>query len=100
MSAWDDLAALMARCPPPSAPKSLHAHPYAAEALRDMSTPDSPAPWSGAIGSLTGIPVILDDEMAPGAWEIREGDKVISSGVVRSKWADLFGPGRTKEGGA
>lgn len=99
MNAYDDLAALMARFPP-AAPKSLHAHPYAVEALRDMSTPAVPDPWSGSIGSLTGIPVIPDDEMAPGAWEIREGDTVISSGVVRSKWADLFGPGRTKEGGA
>lgn len=92
---FDDLVALVARFPP-AAPKSLHAHPYAVEALRDMSTPAVPDPRPGAIGSLTGIPVILDDEMAPGAWEIREGDTVISSGVVRSKWADLFGPDRTE----
>jgi hypothetical protein len=84
VSAYDDLAALMARLPPPSAPKSLHAHPYAVEALKDMSAPADPAPWGGvAIGSLTGIPIFLDDEMATGAWEIREGDTVISSGVVR-----------------
>ena len=89
-----EMADLLRRLPAPPPPRSLHAHPAAVDALSDMCAPPEPAPpFPGAsLGSLTGIPVITDDDMKPGAWEIREGDKVISSGAVRSPWMDIFRP--------
>lgn len=65
--------------------RELHCHPAVAASLRLAAPEAGPQfPWSGAIGSLTGIPVIEKPEMMPGAWEIRENGILVSFGVLRS----------------
>lgn len=81
---WNDLAALAASFPPPGPPKTLHVSERAEQALRRISAPARPAaPGFELAAALTGIPVIPDPDLPAGAWEIRAGDEVISSGVIR-----------------
>lgn len=81
---WNDLAALAASFPPPGPPKTLHVSERAEQALRRISAPARPAaPGFELAAALTGIPVIPDPDLPAGAWEIRVGDEVISSGVIR-----------------
>lgn len=81
---WNDLAALTASFPPPGPPKTLHVSERADQALRSASVPAAPpAPGFELAATLTGIPVIPNPDLPAGAWEIRAGDEVISSGVIR-----------------
>lgn len=57
-------------------------HPLAALFLR-REYASSAEPMSDPSRCLLDIPVIEDADMEPGAWEIRSGDEVIESGVIR-----------------
>lgn len=91
-----EASVLVASLPPRG---TLHCHPSVMAALVAASPPREPDPLDfmslGRVGSLTGIDVYENDEMMPGAWEIREGaaignggkmegGKVVSFGVLRS----------------
>lgn len=80
---WADLTALVARFPPPGPPKTLHVSQRAEEALHRISVPAQPPSMPGVIPGFLGVPVIPDPELPAGAWEIRAGGEVISSGVLR-----------------
>jgi hypothetical protein len=80
---WAELAALASTFPPPGPQKTLHVSHLAEEALYRISVPAQPPGMPGMIPGFLGVPVIPDPELPPGAWEIRAGDKVISSGVIR-----------------
>lgn len=93
--AIDEARELAASLPPR---RTMHCNPSVTAALMAASPPREPAPLDfmslGQIGNLCGIEVYEDDEMMPGAWEIREGaaigkggkmegGKVVSFGVLR-----------------
>jgi hypothetical protein len=79
---WD-IARTMAALPRPKQ-RELHCHADVVEALRDALPDAEPEfPWSGAVGSATGIPVIEEPEFMPGVWELREDGKMVSFGVIR-----------------
>lgn len=61
----------------------LHCHPDVAIALYAVSAPAEPEfPWSGAIGSLTGVPVIKKPDLERGRWELYEDGELIKSGML------------------
>jgi hypothetical protein len=76
VSDFSSLAALVEHIGPPLPRRTLHCHPSVTAALIAASPPREPEPPDfmtlGCIGSPTGIEVYEDDEMMPGAWEIRE----------------------------
>jgi hypothetical protein len=82
------IAALLDAFPTPRS-RELHCHPAVIERLRALIPEADPKPkasWDfsyGAIGSLTGIPVIEDADLAPGWWELRENGKMIDFGQIR-----------------
>lgn len=83
-----DLAAVAAvmRGMPRLTRRTLHCHPTVTGALKMVTAPAKPRPSfmdPGRIGDLCGIDVFENDEMTPGAWEIREGEKVVNFGVLR-----------------
>jgi hypothetical protein len=80
------IAAPLGAFPTPRS-RELHCHPAVTERLRALMPAAEPtAPWDfsyGAIGSLTGIPVIEDADLAPGWWELRENGKMTDFGQIR-----------------
>ena len=76
------IADLLGNWEPPKLTE-LHCHPDVSNWLM-LTTPEAKPefPWSGAIGSLTGIPVFEEPEFEDGAWELRQDGKVVSSGHV------------------
>jgi hypothetical protein len=65
--------------------RTLHCHSSVTVALK-LADPEPPSFMNlGRIGELCGIDVYEEPEMMPGAWEIREGDRVVSFGVLRSQ---------------
>jgi hypothetical protein len=82
----DTLSMMLPAKPPPR--RTMHCHPSVTVALkliapaRPVSLPDFMD--LGRIGELSGIDVYENDEMEPGAWELREDDKVVDFGVLRS----------------
>lgn len=61
--------------------RELHCHSSVARLLM-LTLPEAEPefPFTGAIGSLTGIPVIEAPDFEPGTWEIREDGEVTASG--------------------
>lgn len=88
------LSDLAGQLKPPRATEA-RMHPVALEALELTSAPAPLMP--GHLGAYLGIPVMVDSEMTPGAWEIRSGDEVISKGNVLPATTST---GRFDEGGA
>lgn len=80
---WGQLRDLAATFPPPGPPKTLHVSTRAEEALHRISVPAQPPAMPGVIPGFLGVPVIPDPDLLAGAWEIRAGDEIISSGVIR-----------------
>lgn len=78
----EEWAQMLADAPKPKL-RALHCHPRVAEHLHAISVEAKPE-FPGAIGSLTGVPVIEHDDMQPGAWELREDGQVVSSGRLRT----------------
>ena len=81
------IAELLSQLPKPKL-RELHCHPRVTRHLRTTSAEAEPG-FPGAIGTLTGIPVIEHDDMKPGAWELREDGDVVASGRLRTmeEWA-------------
>jgi hypothetical protein len=76
------IAELMGQFPPVKR-KALHCHPAVAAALWALTPPaERWFPFGHAMG-LTGIDVIEEADMEPGAWELREDGSVIESGRLR-----------------
>jgi hypothetical protein len=77
------IAAMMAQFPRP-VQRELHCAPDVVEALH-LTLPEAEPefPWSGAIGSITGIPVIEKPEFMPGVWQLLEDGKMTDFGVIR-----------------
>lgn len=64
--------------------------------LHDLKPADtSPIGLGAALGGapLYGVPVHVDLAMATGRWEMREGDRVVSSGDVTPQPGALYVPG-------
>lgn len=85
MDAVPDLAALAELLngiePQPS--RTLHAHPDVVLWLALTLPEAEPEPLTGgSLAALTGIPVIKAPDLERGAWELREGDRVVTSGHV------------------
>lgn len=57
----------------------LHCHPGVVIALREAAPPAEYNPWSPP-PSIPVIELIVDADMEPGQWEIREDGEVIKSG--------------------
>jgi len=78
------LARLVERFPKPKR-RELHCHPSVVAYLR-MTLPEAEPepPWSGAIGSLTGIPIMEKPELEPCAWEFYEDGEMVDSGTLRN----------------
>jgi hypothetical protein len=94
---WNDLASFAASFPPPGPPKTLHVSELAEQALRRISVPaQAPAPGFEMSAAFTGIPIIPNPDLPAGAWEIRAGDEVISSGIIRPafSWPEFSTPER------
>lgn len=77
-----EIAELAVTWPEPKL-RELHCHPRVTAHLLAVSSEAEPGP-PGAVGSLTGIPVIEHGDMPPGAWELRENGEVVSSGRLRT----------------
>jgi len=79
------LAGMVASLPPLPPRRTLHCHPSVMAALAAVAPEPGPPSWMdlGWIGDLCGVGVCEKPEMMPGAWEIREGCAVVSSGVLR-----------------
>jgi hypothetical protein len=94
MDSPSSLAALIERTGPPLPGRTLHCHPTVTAALIAAAPPREPGPLDfmslGCIGDVTGIDVYEDDEMMPGAWEIREG-AVIKDGKMTGGTVVSFG---------
>lgn len=63
--------------------RELRCHPDVAKWLM-LTLPEAQPefPFTGAIGSLTGVPVIEQPDFEPGAWEILEDGEVTASGRI------------------
>jgi hypothetical protein len=85
-------ASVLAASLPPR--RTLHCHPSVTALVAAMQ-PREPDPLDfmslGRIGSVTGIDVYEDDEMMPGAWEIREGADIGKDGKVEGGKVVHFG---------
>lgn len=57
----------------------LHCHPGVVIALREAGPPEAYPPWRPPMGT---IELIVNADMEPGAWEIREDGEVIQSGKL------------------
>lgn len=79
------IAALLGAVEPQPA-RTLHAHPDVVLWLK-ISLPEAEAEPPGIpgipdIAALTATPVIRDQDLERGAWELRDGDRVVTSGHV------------------
>jgi hypothetical protein len=77
-----ELADLAEQLGPPRPPTRVVMHPLAFRALCQEFPPMDPPPPPGQLQDSCGVPVIEDQDMAPGAWEIRVGDEVIDRGTI------------------
>ena len=81
------IADLMAEYPAPVR-RELRCHPHVARWLGFTLREARPeVPFTGAIGSLSGIPVFEAEDFEPGAWELREdGDIKVSGHIEVPAW--------------
>lgn len=78
----------------PQPPRALHCGIAVWDRLRSLATPETG--FGAAVGGarLHGVPVHVDDGMAAGAWEMREGDVVVGAGNIGpSDPSSLYVPG-------
>lgn len=92
---WADIKGLIDKLPPAPPPRSLHCGAGAWAMLRDLEPIDTgPLGLGATLGGtpLYGVPVHVDLTMAPGRWEMREGEQVIHSGDVTPEPGALYLP--------
>lgn len=90
-----DIRDLFAKMPKPRL-ITLKCHRSVLEELSRISVPAWPSP--GLISDLTGIPVIVDSEMASGEWKLLEDDEtIIDSGMLKQPSLTMSVPGLTDE---
>jgi hypothetical protein len=66
----------------------LHCHRRVVNWLR-LTSREAELP-DGAIGGLTGVLVVEDADMEPGAWERRQDGEVTASGNIGMPWLDVL----------